>query len=559
MTVISASGVSSGSSGVSSASVSLDTDALITAAVNARNAPADRIELNVTEAEAKVSAYQELESLLLALGDAADDLRNPASATESDAFDARSVSLTASGSAEATDIMGASVGAGAEIGSYSIVVEQVATVHKIASDSHTSRDTALGLTGTFSLGAGDSTAVSIEITSDMTLDEIAAAINNVTDDSGVKASLLKVTDGSYMLVLSATQTNQAISLSDSSGDALETLGLITANGDIGNELQAAQPAVFSIDGVEVTRDSNEIDDLIDEVTLYLYAAEAGTTITLDVGADLTGVNAAISTFVDAYNAVRDFILTQQAVESDGTVADDAVLYGDALVRSVSNDLSALLSSLAGSGANLASIGLTLDEDNKLQIDSTALADALSSDLDAVVDLFRFQATTSSSKLAVIDNGDAGTSIDFTLDITVDSSGAITAASIDGDSSLFKVAGTRIEGAEGTAYEGIIFAYIGAESASVDVSITRGLAQKISDTITAYAGTYSGADGSRITTQVNGLNDAVTDMETEISNIQQRTEDYRTWLTEYYARIEAQINAASRLREQLAILLDSSDD
>jgi flagellar hook-associated protein 2 len=362
-----------------------------------------------------------------------------------------------------------------------------------------------------------------------------------------------------MLVLSGADTNQSIVVSDSSGNAAETLGLITASGDIGNELQAAQPAILTIDGVEVTRDSNEIDDLVDEVTLYLYGAAAGTTITLDVGADLTGINTAISTFADAYNAVRDFILSQQEVGSDGTVPDDAVLYGDALVRSVSSDLSALLSSLTGSGANLAGIGITLDEDNKLQIDSTALADALSSDLEAVMELFRFQATTSSSKLAVIDNGDAGASVDFTLDISVDSNGTITSASVGGDSSLFNIAGTRIEGAEGTAYEGIIFAYIGAESASVDVSITRGLAQKISDTIADYAGTYAGADGSRITTQVDSLNDSITDMETEVSNIQQRTEDYRTWLTEYYARIEAQINAASRLREQLAVLLDSSDD
>jgi flagellar hook-associated protein 2 len=559
MTVISASSGSSGTSGVSSASVSLDTDALITAAVEARNAPADRIELKVTAAEAKVSAYQELEALLLALGDAADDLRNPASTTENDAFDARSVSLTATGSTEATDIMGASVGANADIGSYSIIVEQVATVHKIASDSQSSRDTAMGITGTISLSAGENAAVSIEIASDMTLDEIAASINSETDDSGVKASVLKVNDGSYTLVLSGSETNQAISLADSSGNALETLGLITANGDIGNELQASQPAILTIDGVGVTRDSNEIDDLIDEVTLYLYGAEAGTTITLDVGADLTGVNTAISAFVDAYNAVRDFILSQQEVGSDGTVPDDAVLYGDALVRSVSSDLSTLLSTLTGSGANLAAIGISLDEDNKLQIDSTALADALTSDLEAVMELFRFQATTSSSKLAVIDNGDAGSSVAFTLDITVDSSGNITDASVGGDSSLFQIAGTRIEGAEGTAYEGIIFAYIGAESASVDVSITRGLAQKISDTIADYAGTYAGADGSRITTQVESLNDSITDMETEVSNIQQRTEDYRAWLTEYYARIEAQINAASRLREQLAVLLDSSDE
>ncbi|WP_374652508.1 flagellar filament capping protein FliD [Dongia sp.] len=559
MSVVSSSGSTTSGTAVTSATVALDTDALVEAAVAVRTAAADTIELKVTEAETIVSAYQELEALLLTLSEAADALRNPGSSTESDAFEERAVTLTASGTAEATDIMGASVGANAEIASYSIVIEQVATVHKIASDDQASRSDELGLTGTISLSAGDNTAVSIDITSDMTLDEIAAAINYETDNTGVKASVLKLDDESYLLVLTGSETNETIALSDSSGDVLETLGLITAAGEIGNELQSAQPAILTVDGISVTRSSNEIDDLIDEVTLYLYSGDEDTTITLDVGADLAGINTAIETFVEAYNAVRDFILTQQETNSDGEAADDAVLFGDALVRSLSNDLSSLLAEMTDDGATLAGIGITLDTDNKLVIDSSTLADALSSDLEAIEKLFRFSAETSSSELSVIDNGSTGDSVDFTLDIVVDADGNIASASVGGDDSLFTITGSRIEGAEGTAYEGIVFAYIGAESASVDVSITRGLAQKLSDTITDYAGTYSGDSDSRITELVDSLNDSITDMETEISNIQQRTEDYREWLTEYYAKIEAQINTASRLREQLAILLDDSDD
>lgn len=558
MTVIS--GATSGVSAVTSASTSLDTETLIANAVAVREVASDTIELKITAAETKVSAYEELETLLLTLSDAADALRNPASLTETDAFEDRSVSLTATGSSEATDIMGASVSANAEVASYSIVVERIATAHKIAADSTSSRADALTLEGTFTLAAGNNAAVSIDVTSDMSLDEIAEAINAESDDTGVTASILKLSNDSYILILTASDTNATISLSDTGGTVLESLGLVTASGEIGNELQSAQAAILSVDGVSVTRSNNEIDDLIDNVTIYLYAGDEDTAITLDIGADLSGINTSISDFVDAYNAVRDFILTQQEVSSDGEAADTAVLYGDALIRSLSTDLSSLLSSSAGDdGVVLATIGITLDAENKLTIDSTVLADALASDLDAVEALFRFEAKTSSSKLAVIDNGSTGGAGDFTLDIVVDTDGNIISAGIGGDTSLFSVSGNRVEGAEGTEYEGIVFAYIGAESASINVSITRGIAQKLSDIIVDYAGTYSGADGSRITTQVDSLNDSISDMETEVSNIQQRTEDYRAWLTEYYARIEAQINAASRLREQLAVLLADDDD
>lgn len=559
MAVISATG-SSSISAVTSASASLDTETLINNAVAQRLAAADAIELKITDAEAQLAAYQELETLLLALSQAADDLRNPAGTTQSDAFDERAISLTASGGATATDLMGAAVEPGAQLGNYEIVVEQVATSHKIATDSISSNSEDLGLYGSFSLSAGDGTAISIDVSADMSLAEIAAAINAQSGDSGVSASVLKVGSDSYVLVLTAAETNAPISLADSSGSVLETLGLVTASGEIGNELQAAQPAILTVDGIEVTRSSNEIDDLIEGVTLYLYGADTGTKLTLDIGADLTGISNAVTDFVDAYNAMRDFILTQQATGTDGGAADDAVLFGDSLVREISVALQSLLTtSTDDAGTQLSTIGITMDVNNYLVIDSTALADALASDLESVAALFQFDVATSSTDLAIVNNGTGNAAGDYTFDISVDGDGNITSVSVNGDASLFTITGNSIKGKDGTIFEGMTFAYLGAESASIDVSIGRGLAQRFSDTLVDYVGTYAGATESRLTTAIDGMQDGITRMETDVSSIERRTEDYRIWLTEYYARIEAQINAASRLREQLQVLLSSDDD
>ncbi|WP_374367920.1 flagellar filament capping protein FliD [Dongia sp.] len=559
MAVISATG-SSSISAVTSASASLDTETLIKNAVEQRLAAADAIELKITDAEAQLAAYQELETLLLALSQASDDLRNPAGSTQSDAFDERAIALTASNGATATDLMGAAVEPGAQLGSYDIVVEQVATSHKIATDSIASNSEDLGLSGTFSLGAGDGTAVDIDVSADMSLAEIAAAINAESGASGVSASVLKVDSNSYILVLTAAETNAPISLADGAGSVLETLGLVTAGGAIGNELQAAQPAILTVDGIEITRSTNEIDDLIEGVTLYLYGADAGTTLTLDIGADLAGVSNAITDFVDAYNAIRDFILTQQATGADGAAADDAVLFGDSLLREISTDLQALLTTSTDDAATqLSTIGITMDVNNYLVIDSTALADALSGDLDAVAALFQFDVATSSADLAIVSNGAGTAAGDYTFDITVDADGNLTGVSVNGDTSLFTVTGNSIKGKDGTIFEGMTFAYLGTESASIEVSIGRGLAQRFSDSLADYVGAYAGAVDSRLTTATDGLQDGITRMESDVSSIERRTEDYRLWLTEYYGRIEAQINAASRLREQLQVLLSSDDD
>jgi flagellar hook-associated protein 2 len=57
----------------------------------------------------------------------------------------------------------------------------------------------------------------------------------------------------------------------------------------------AQPAQLRLDGIAtvIERDSNEIGDLIDNVTLDLFKAEAGTKITLEIENDLSAAKAQI--------------------------------------------------------------------------------------------------------------------------------------------------------------------------------------------------------------------------------------------------------------------------
>src|SRR3546814_14350997 len=100
-----------------------------------------------------------------------------------------------------------------------------------------------------------------------------------------------------------------------------------------------QSARLYLDGINtvIERDTNEIDDLIDDVTLDLYKAEAGTTITLEIENDLSAARTQIDGFVTAYNDVKSFLLSQQTVSEDGEIDASAILFGDHLLRSLGRD------------------------------------------------------------------------------------------------------------------------------------------------------------------------------------------------------------------------------
>lgn len=538
-------------SGTSSTS-DIDWDALIEAAVLAKTARADTIDLKITENETRVAAYQSLQSLLTDISTAAQSLRAPSGVldAEDDAFLDRAAYLTANGDVDASSSVSVSVESGIEEATYDLQILQLAKAHKVAGGSMGSSSEDLGYSGTISLGVDDGASVEITVDAGMTLDEIAEAINAESGDSGVQATVLKVSSSSYRLVLSGVDTGKTITASDASGHALESLGIIDSDGAFADELQAGQDAIITLDGVEVTRDSNDIDDLIEGMTFRLYQTTPDdTSIAVEVGADVSEVKEAVQALVDAYNAFREFTISQQTLTSDGTASEDSILFGDGTLRSASLAIyDALNRSIDGSAMSL--VGLTFDENNYLELDETTLDDALLSDLDAVQALLSFQMDASSSDIRLLSRGTAAPA-DFTLDIVTDGSGSITSASVNGDSSLFTVSGTRIIGAEGSIYEGFTFVSTGTTDQSIDISFSTGIAELLYNTTTDLADTSDGT----LQTLIDNLESTNDSLETKSDAVRSAAETYRTNLTNRYAQYQAAISAAESMQDYLTALLD----
>ncbi|SEH61837.1 flagellar filament capping protein FliD [Magnetospirillum fulvum] len=541
-----------------------DTDALVEAAYEDKLAKADSLNVSVTNNETKIAAYEDMQTLLQTVEDSLDTLRSaPGTAGKaSDVFLNRTTYLTSSSSTAASGILSATVEDGTDIGTHDVEVTQVAKVERLGGGSVESRTEDLGWTGTFSLGTkatsdGLSTtgtqSTDISITSDMSLDDIVDTINAAKATTGVTASVVKSSDTAYMIVLSGVETDRDITLSTVSGDdVLNNLGLTDESGDKVDPLQAAQGAIVTVDSVPITRSTNEIDDAIDGVTLNLYKAEEGNTLTLEVANDLSEISTQINDFVTAYNSFRDLVLTNQTTGTDGAASDDATLFGDSLLRSTSMSLQSILGSSID-GTSLATIGITLDSSNKLVIDDSTLEDALTNSLSDVQALFSYQVTTSSGNLQLLSHGDGPTSADFDLKITVDeTTGSISSASIDGDSSLFTVSGSTIKGAEGSIYEGLSFVFTGKTTQTVSIKVSQGIADQLYQAID----TVANSDDGQITDKITSLEETNSDLETRISTIETNAESYRDFLLDKYANIEAKLAKAQSVLDLLEALNDA---
>ena len=533
-------------------STSVDWSALITAAVNAKLTAATTISTSITNNEAKISAYQTLQTDLSTLSSGLSSLATAVvNSLATNVFATRSATISSTGDVSASSALSMSVSNGAATGDHTLTISQVATAQKVVGTSQSSETSALGYSGTFSLGLGSGSTADITVTSTMSMQDVVDAINAQTSTTNVQASIVQVSSGSYEMVLSGTEDAADISYSSTSGDdILNELGVTDSTGAFADVLQTSQAAEFSLDGISMTRDTNDITDVLTGVTFnLLQATTSGSTINISIEPDTSQIETAVESLVTNYNTFRDAVIAQQATASDGTADSSAVLFGDGTMRDIMDSLQNALNSTVG-GLTMADLGLSFNEKNELELDTSTLSNVLSTNLSGVTTLLSAQTKTSSSQLSVVNTGTSPLS--FTLDLTVDSSGNLTSAAVGGDSSLFTVSGTTILGAAGTAYAGMAFTYSGSTSQSITVTSTSGIATQLYQ----LSKTYSSSSGS-LQTLITNLTDRDTDLQQKVDDIESAASAYQTQLQTQYANYQAAITSANNTLTYLKALLNSS--
>lgn len=234
-----------------------------------------------------------------------------------------------------------------------------------------------------------------------------------------------------------------------SGDALNAAGTLTFTfadtlGNVSNilidssNLSSTLTVAEQTEGVDawIRRSSNTIDDAIDGLTLHLHDTTdtGGEQITLT--RDIESVKQKLSSMVEAYNAAIGYI--KEKTGYNDVLKTAGVLMGDYVVSTIRSQLvNPLIAQTSGFVEDVdthltpGQIGLELDRDGLLSLDTNAFDEAIAEDYMGVLAIIGADKTGSSDSNTVRFYGASGnytTAGEYNVQVTV-TGGAITAAQI----------------------------------------------------------------------------------------------------------------------------------
>jgi flagellar hook-associated protein 2 len=361
--------------------------------------PVVKLEDNKKQVNMVKTVFTDLKSKLAALRTAAEDLKSTGS-------DSRFGAKTATSTNES--VLTASAGSTATTGSHLIKVNQLAKADTQVSNqvtrSDTSVATAVGIgTKSFTVTInGESTQFDVNINegddNSTILSNLAQAIN--ASDAEIAASVVNNSSTTARLVLRSDNSGSdyEISISDTSGSLINHLGLDSAAKSTdtagGYIYQTSElDAKFELDGISITSNSNEVDDVLEGVTLNLSSVQdvGDDPIQLAVETDTETVKSNLKTFFEKYNDVLNYIKLKTAVDPENDVRGE--LAGDFSFINLRMNLRSMVSSSissvsSGNPSLISEVGIEPDDQGNLSIaDSDKFDDAVELDSNRIAALF----------------------------------------------------------------------------------------------------------------------------------------------------------------------------
>ena len=269
---------------------------------------------------------------------------------------------------------------GSSIESFSLETVALAKQNVQQSGTFSSRtDSVATGSGTMSLDIGTS-SYSIDYTATTTLEELAQSINDEAG-SDVTATILQTGSDTYSLVLTSNETglDQNISLSDTPDVAGEGLvdalyNDLTASSGF-TSVQDAKDSEFIYNGITITRSSNEVDDLINGVTLSLKTE--GELVNVDIKHDTLSISTEMQLLVDSYNALQTNL--QDVTTSDREAGTVGVFSGDAFLNGVMREINTIIISADKDNNSLVNYGIDLDRNGVMSFDQGEFDTAFAKD------------------------------------------------------------------------------------------------------------------------------------------------------------------------------------
>jgi flagellar hook-associated protein 2 len=368
-------------SSMSSSSSSLDISSILEAALGASSPGIDvtaAVSASVTAAQAPEQSWEAQETLLQSQTSALTQIQSDVTNLDNDLQSLNSITGPLSAmtvTSSNSNVVSATAASGSAAGNHVITVNSLATTGSWTSGYYGSSSTDLPA-GSFSLTTGTGSAT-ITANGTQTLSDLANEING--DKLGVTANVITDANGARLAIVS-----------NNTGSAGNFTVAPIGTANYGFTQVTGQDGSISVDGINIANSSNTVTGVIPGVTLNLQSADPGVQVSLGISPNTSGIQSALQQFVTDYNTVVSDLNSQFTFNG----SSEGVLATDSTVRDLQNDVLSALdytytpSSGSTTVPNLMSLGISVDNNGQLSLDTSTLQSALQSNFSDVQNFFQ---------------------------------------------------------------------------------------------------------------------------------------------------------------------------
>ena len=233
-----------------------------------------------------------------------------------------------------------------------------------------------------------SASTSLTVTETDTLASLRDKINAL--DYGVTASIIGSGDDTFNLVLKSNEGKEnalRITATESpSGSGLSSIDNSTTNSS--KQKIAGSDATIVVDGMTLTRSSNEITDLFEGYTVNLISTSSSTanlTASVDTSSAINSLESLITAINSLKGVLNDKTFRGDSSTEKGELADDPVI--DSLKSQIDSITTSALSGFGSSSVYLSNLGVRTERSGFLTLNTTVLENTLKnkpSSLDAIL-------------------------------------------------------------------------------------------------------------------------------------------------------------------------------
>ena len=381
----------------------------------------------------------------------------------------------------------------------------------------------------------------LDINSD-TATELTAKLNAI---SGLKAQMIKVNDGSYTMMVTSDPGSSFTIIAPAAGNNR----LNTSGTHSNTNVTASSIASLTFDGVDVTRSSNSVTDLIDGVTVNLLADKVAST-TVSASRSSTNIQENVESLIAELNAYKADLnvlgFIDEVGDADGQLANNSYLRS--AKQKLMNLMTAPITGYGDSNIYFVEFGIKTAADGSYTFDQTTFDRTFSQTPEKFEALTQDKAYASDASVFVYSTSDSGLSEGKHTYSFTDSSHKLDEGT-SAEKALTRT-GTGPYTFSTLDYPGFLFQTSNANLGNLDIYVGRSAKTKLFN----FFGDALATSGNHDKV-VDLYKDRSTRLDTKLTKIDQREALLQAMYTKQFSEMEKVVNTSTSSADYVTQLVD----